>query len=194
MRRTFFIVFFIFTHSLYSQVALGAKAGYNYAWLSPLGELDKKYDVIHGFYAGGYAEFTLGDIFSLQPDILYSRQGSPFYSLDYVNIPLHAKVNLDKVSVSVGPQLGFLARQPQIQTKFSDTSFSVVFGASYWIKGRWQVDIEYSHGMSNVFESDDSIGFSKQNNYAHRVLSVGIAFLIIKDNRSKIDRLFNTEK
>lgn len=107
------------------KVKLGIKAGLNMANLSvdesELNSSDKT-----GFTAGLMVEIPLAKKFSLQPELLYSQQGSKFsYSdaevsnsnfkstikLNYFNIPVMLKYYVTKgLSVQAGPQIGILLK------------------------------------------------------------------------------------
>ena len=72
-----------------------------------------------GLNVGGFASIPFNARFAFQPEVLYSQQGSKAsedgfeatLKLDYVNVPLLAKINLSSgqnpVSLLVGPQIGF---------------------------------------------------------------------------------------
>ncbi|MDP5199103.1 porin family protein [Flavobacterium sp. DG2-3] len=107
------------------KVKLGIKAGLNMANLSvdesELNSSDKT-----GFTAGLMVEIPLAKQFSVQPELLYSQQGSKFsYSdaevsnsnfkstikLNYLNIPVMLKYYVAKgLSVQAGPQIGILLK------------------------------------------------------------------------------------
>ncbi|MCV2484193.1 PorT family protein [Flavobacterium sp. SH_e] len=79
-----------------------------------------------GFDFGGFVEIKLSDKFSIQPELLYSTQGSKAkdqvqqvddilynadvcFNLSYLNMPVMFKYYVaDKFNVEVGPQIGFL--------------------------------------------------------------------------------------
>ncbi|MFH6995562.1 porin family protein [Flavobacterium sp. FlaQc-48] len=107
------------------QVKVGVKAGLNLANLtfdqSGLGSSGKT-----GFTTGVMIEIPMAKNFSLQPELLYSQQGSKtsFYDqdvtnsnykstieLNYLNIPLMLKYYIVKgFSVQAGPQIGILLK------------------------------------------------------------------------------------
>ncbi len=103
-------------------VYFGVKAGMTAANLSKLGGTMKL-----SLYAGGFAEYPLSHTISLQPEIIYSRQGSynsknlTIYGLaegektrmwvrtNYINVPVMVKVRFSRNwSLEVGPQAGFM--------------------------------------------------------------------------------------
>jgi len=104
------------------EIKYGIKAGLNIAdW----GSDAENTNVRAGFNAGVLAEIRFGN-FALQPEIVYSQQGSKveynFYSgsiydgkveytskLDYINIPIAVKYYIiEGLSIQAGPQIGFL--------------------------------------------------------------------------------------
>jgi hypothetical protein len=110
------------------EVKFGTKVGLNISNLA--GDISDANNKI-GFHIGGFAEIELSDMFSLQPEILYSTQGTKseqnFYfpsgglnidltqKLSYLNIPIMAKLYLvENFYIEVGPQIGFLLTAEQI--------------------------------------------------------------------------------
>ena len=89
----------------------GFKGGYNYSSFNGDVAKDNTLKGLSGFYIGALLELPLGDVISLQPEVIYSRQGAAWereynlpivgkttlkndIKLDYLNIPVMAKVNL----------------------------------------------------------------------------------------------------
>lgn len=109
------------------EIKFGTKFGFNISNLT--GDISDSNNKI-GFHAGGFAEIELSDIFSLQPEILYSTQGSKFeqnyyfpnggFNLDvnqklsYLNIPVMTKLYLvENFYIEAGPQISFLLKAEQ---------------------------------------------------------------------------------
>ncbi len=92
----------------------GIRAGLNIATVT--GQ-DGNITPRNAFYAGFFKEVTLiPKLFYLQPEVQYSSQGfkseilnsETEYTIDYINVPLLAKVYILKTfSLEAGPQLGF---------------------------------------------------------------------------------------
>lgn len=127
------------------------------------------------FYLGGLALFEINDYFAIQPELIYSRQGSKMkYSVDghsvkawnrlnYLNIPIIAKLYiLEGLSIDVGPQFGFLlngktktkAGGETAKTSTSDAykTFDVSFamGATYALFYNINVSAKYNLGLTKV--------------------------------------------
>ncbi len=130
----FFIVLVIAgqTQLMGQEFGLGAKAGINFA---NLGGDEDEYDGKSktGFHLGLVAEFMLTEKFGIQPEVLYSTQGTKIeesgtefgmtynfeatQDLDYVNVPILAKYYFtDALSLELGPQIGFLVKGEQEYT------------------------------------------------------------------------------
>lgn len=103
------------------DVNFGLKTGLNISNFTG-GDADR--NNILNFHVGGFAEFELNEKFSLQPELLYSRQGSEAENsikikVDYLAIPLMAKYYLsEKFSLEAGPQVSFLVND---KIEFNDS-------------------------------------------------------------------------
>ncbi|UPL48727.1 porin family protein [Hymenobacter sublimis] len=128
----------------------GIKVGLNSAHVR--GDEKKNYGDVgtyKNFHAGAYAQFGFNDKFSVQPEILYTRQGfegssaarnntgTYFTRLDYVQVPVLLVYNfLDNVSVHVGPQVSLLTKvreggQERKIADENDASGNPIYGYSY---------------------------------------------------------------
>ncbi|MGB3342393.1 MAG: porin family protein [Aequorivita sp.] len=116
----------VFTLSAQSQeIRMGAKAGVNFANMSIKPDDGEKLDSRTSFHIGGLVEIPITEKFSVQPEILYSSQGSQSkyseefmgerisseikYKLDYLSIPIMAKYYvIEGLGLEAGPQFGIL--------------------------------------------------------------------------------------
>ena len=100
--------------------------------------------IYNTFHAGVYAQFGFNDKFSLQPEVLYSRQGfkgsntvnttQGTYTtrLDYVQVPVLLVYNfLDNVSVHVGPQVSLLTKVKEGSRERKIADDNNTYGYSY---------------------------------------------------------------
>jgi hypothetical protein len=134
-------------------------------------------------------EFSIGNKFSIQPEILYSRQktnsteivyGGPFpkkeYTLDYIQIPVLAKFYIYKnVSLELGPSFNFLLKDKvvnisnnnQSNSDFAEkTEFSGILGISYKLNNGFFTSVRYNKGLS------ESIKNGKNNSF-----QIGIGYM-----------------
>lgn len=127
------IAVFGFTFANAQQTKFGLKGGMNIANFS--GDIEENSSKV-SFHAGGFAEIKISDKFSIQPELLYSEQGTKMdglsevidfttytadisFRLSYINIPVMFKFYVDKsFYFELGPQLGILTGAKTI-TKIS---------------------------------------------------------------------------
>jgi len=114
------------TVSIAQEVDFGLKAGVNFAKFG--GDANAS-NSITGFHAGALAQFKLTETFSIQPEILFSQQGSKnqyaemyiendsevtaryerTQAVNYINVPIALVYNLTgRLSIVAGPQAGFV--------------------------------------------------------------------------------------
>ncbi len=102
-----------------AQVNFGAKAGVNFSDIT--GDDVDSFTGRTAFHVGVVAEIMISDMFSVQPELLYSAQGSDWEEdfegdtfsgegpIDYLNIPIMAKYYVvEGLSLEAGPQIGIL--------------------------------------------------------------------------------------
>ena len=140
------------------------------------------------FYIGGLVEIKVREKFSVQPEIVYSSQGTKFKSdsnfslqLDYINIPVMMKYLVTKgFSIEAGPQIGFLTAATFTdgtvtvtdKDNFSTTDFSLGFGAGYDITENFNLGVRYNAGLTKV-NKNSTPGFSDIKN---SVFQIGAAY------------------
>jgi len=153
------------------EVRLGVKGGLNvahiggdsYGW----GSLSSR----TSFHIGGFVEIPLMGDFSLQPEILYSSEGSEWggvfvsssaLKLDYVRVPVLGKYNMPFVnglSAELGPVFGVLVNAKAGSTDYKDDykSFDaqIGIGATYRFNFGLEAGLRYNKGILNVNEDTD---------------------------------------
>ena len=107
------IAVFGFTSANAQEVNFGAKAGVNMATITGDDVDDTKSKT--SFHIGAVAEIAISDKFSVQPELLYSAQGTKAdegdeeLKIDYINLPIIAKYYVaEGFSIEAGHQVGFL--------------------------------------------------------------------------------------
>lgn len=130
MKRAFLIValFTVITFSVSAQASfrLGIKGGLNFANVDA-SSVTQTYDSRTGYHVGAFATIKLTK-FAIQPEFIYSVQGSEFgdptnllglpaaaanikQSFSYLNIPILLKLYLVAgLNLQIGPQFGFLTK------------------------------------------------------------------------------------
>ncbi|TXE20321.1 PorT family protein [Psychroserpens burtonensis] len=149
------------------NIDFGFKTGLNISNIAG-GETDR--NNLFVFHIGGFAEFKINEKFSLQPELLYSRQGSEVgnsvkIKLDYLAIPLMAKYYLSKkISLEAGPQISFLVNDKfdfnessisDADTDASSFDFGLNFGFGYNINSKLSTQVRYNYGITTISENPD---------------------------------------
>jgi len=119
---------------------------------------------------GVISEIPLSEKFSLQPELLYSTQGSEAQDVikikvNYLAIPILAKYYLaDGFSLEVGPQFSFLVNDkgeyinsnlPDEDTDASSIDIGANLGLGYSLDANLFVQARYNFGISTVAENPD---------------------------------------
>lgn len=160
-----------------TEFYFGPKFGFNIASISD-GLNKSKFS----FQLGAFAEFKFNDLFGLQTELLYSRQGDMgkshgdkmWWRVNYLNIPVLAKFYVwEGISVDLGPQFGF-ALNGKSKVKSGGTvvktdadylntlDVSFAMGLSYDFDMGLVLSARYNLGLTNVFEKD-KFGGNNQN-------------------------------
>lgn len=164
------------------SVRFGVKGGVNFANLNgdDFGDADSR----TSFHVGVLAEFPLSEMFSLQAEALYSGQGAarsytvtnpldPEFGerkdaelqLDYINVPVLAKVYLFKgFSLEAGPQFSFLVNDEYdtdptgnngdspspLRDSLNTFEFGAVGGATFQTEIGLFAYARYNQGISDI--------------------------------------------
>ena len=187
----------------------GFKGGYNYSSFNGDVAKDNTLKGLSGFYVGALLELPLGDVLSLQPEVIYSRQGAAWekdynipilgkgslkndIKLDYLNIPVMAKVNLGPLFLQGGVQFGFLVGKPETSSTvngrrvteeldkdaYASFDFGVGAGLGVNLSQHFFIEARYTHSLTNALDPDNNslknASISDKNDFKNAVLSVGL--------------------
>lgn len=159
----------------YAQKAeFGMKGGLNVANQNFDGDGAPPTSSLIGFHIAGFVDIKISDKFSIQPELLYSTQGTKLnwlsdgvtinsFKLAYINIPVMAKYYAtEKFCLEVGPQIGFLTSAKVNGTSdgttvdvdakrfYNSTDFGINIGAGYDLTKKISAGIRYNLGLSNI--------------------------------------------
>ncbi len=166
------IIFTFTTVNAQKGVDFGVKGGINFSNMTSdyFAENDSK----TGFHIGLITEIPFGDKFSVQPEILYSRQGTKAklltigvssipseYNLDYIQIPVLAKIYIVKnLSLEVGPSFSFLVKDEEVMNSVTNSNignnfeFSGVLGVSYKLTSGIFGSLRYVNGFTVALDRE----------------------------------------
>lgn len=147
-----------------AKIDIGVKAGANFANTDISGS-----ESITALHGGAYALVKLANI-GIQPEVLFSKQGSSFsggseVNLNYVNVPVMLKLYLPGgLNVQAGPQFGVLLNAEDedgtdLKDNLKSSDLSAAFGAGWDAPFGLQVSARYVLGLSDIndFDGGESI-------------------------------------
>lgn len=160
------------TYSLQAQdgeLRYGAKAGLNICKITGIGGQG----LLWRPHFGAFAEYSINEKFKIQPEAVFSWQGSYDYNWDYapgnqdgkfkyvyLNLPIMAKYYvIDNLALLAGLQIGInlSARYKYVESKHVDNinyqtklmELGIAFGASYNINEQFDVAFRYNYGLTD---------------------------------------------
>jgi hypothetical protein len=184
---TVLLVFIFASIATAQHFNMGFKGGLNAYTTQP--ENISKVDPKLGLHLGLIGHAHLSGQFALQPELVFSMQGSKYtaggndvnLNLNYINIPVLLQYMYDNgFRLQAGPQIGILATAKSktnntvlnVKDNFETIDFGIGVGLSYVNPATdFGYDVRYNHGLSNI----NKIGTSKNYN---RGFQVGVFYLI----------------
>lgn len=170
------------------STSFGLKGGLNLATLSINGS-SSNYQNRAGFYGGLFAQVRVSPQLAIQPEVVYSSQGTKYddgefdhsLKLNYVNIPVMLKAFVGRgFFAEVGPQVGFLTgvadKVNDVETNAYETSdfkksdVALGFGLGFSSAAGLGLGARYNLGLIDINNS----GLS--NNIKNNVLQVGLTY------------------
>jgi len=197
MKKTILLsLLFLSTTSIFAQdnrIRFGVKGGLNGSTVTGREIFDSNTPRI-SFHIGGVVEIPLNAKFSIQPELLYSRQGSRFglvneirqgpndlpflfdvdfdFNYDYLTIPILFKYNIsERFRAGVGPQIDYLLNAKSIDNFFeqigegSETEIDVKEGLNdFSVSMKASLTYELENGL--FFEFAYSLSVTKINKFS----------------------------
>ena len=165
------------------EARLGIKGGLN---VSHINSSQTEMGSRTGFHAGILSHIHLNRNWAIQPEVLYSGQGTKYTSTDgehdlklnYINIPLQVQYMFKNgFRLQTGPQLGLLVNaetkvndiENDVKDSYKTPDVSWAFGASYLTNVGVGFDARYNLGLSNIYD----VGNAEVRN---RVWQIGLFY------------------
>jgi hypothetical protein len=138
-----------------------------------------------GFHGGFVANLPISDIFSIQPELLYSMKGYKYTGTDpysavtytfkqtlhYIDVPVLARINAGGLFFEAGPQVGYLVaanssiddgrvptRSYSGRDNLRKVDFGYAAGLGYQLPNGPGIGLRYNGGFKNVMNTYESAG------------------------------------
>ena len=177
-----------------APVRFGAKAGVNFSDIT--GDMTDSFTGRTSFHIGAVAEIPISESFAIQPELVYSAQGSDYeedfdgmtfsgtVTANFLNIPIMAKYFVaDGFTIEAGPQIGILLSSEieeddidlDIKDSLKGIDFGLNFGLGYQLDNGLNFAARYNLGLTDLNDDPDFLGdFEAKNSVIQ--LSVGYFF------------------
>lgn len=159
------IVFVAISSGVFAQgIGIGIKAGANFANQKIT---DASPESITGFNGGAYITLAFSEKWAIQPELLFSSQGSEvpdrdqIRDLDYFSIPVLLRWKpIGLISFHAGPQFSSLLSAVDksgnsIEDDFKNSDFGLALGAGVHLPLGINGGLRYVWGFTNVSELQD---------------------------------------
>lgn len=188
------ILLFAATGVMAQKFQLGLKGGINVASFTgvPIQNVSKSAYV--SFNGGGFINFLIGNNFSIQPEVLFSTQGTKIdsggtkttYKVSYLAVPVMAKFEFNSgFFVEAGPQFSFKLSEDvpnsNINSFAKNLDLSLGAGLGYHGKSGFGVGGRYLAGLSKVGNYNKS---ALQNpDFKNSAIQIYVSFSLFNNKR-----------
>jgi hypothetical protein len=147
-----------------------------------------------GFNGGVLANFGINDMFSIQPEVLYSMKGSKFdgfsdarFNLNYIDVPVLVKVATGATGLffELGPQVGFLASakakdnntSADIKDGFKSVDFGYAAGLGFQVASGPMIGLRYNGAFTNAIKESSIGGITVASNAKNSAFQLYIGYM-----------------
>jgi hypothetical protein len=189
MKKVIIIPFILFACGIVSAQTFqfGPKAGVN---ISNFSSGNYNSNTLVGFHLGGFLSFGLGKTFAIQPEVLFSTQGSKIDDVNsnvkelktnYLNIPVLLQARMPGgLYLETGPQAGILLTaktdDQSIKQLYNSLDWSWAFGIGIRSKFGLGIGARYNLGLNKIRNSDNTTTVEPDGK--NSVIQLGLFFAI----------------
>lgn len=185
-----------------AEFAIGIKAGPNFATIDTKSSPGTNYKNRAGFHGGAFV-LVKGAKIGIQPEIIFSQQGSKVEinskdfesNFTYVNIPIILKLyTVAGINLQAGPQFGFVtnAEAPvqdqvvggattvqDVKDRMKSSDFTLALGVGWDLPFGLTLDARYNLGLSKVYDdapayqTDDAKNQVFQFSLGYKLINLG---------------------
>lgn len=181
-----------------AQVALGVKAGPNFATIDTKASAGENYENRTGFHGGAFFLVKAGKI-GIQPELIFSQQGSKVEidsksfesNFSYINIPVMLKLyTIAGINIQAGPQFGFVTsaeapireqleyRVEDVKDDMKSSDLTLGLGLGWDLPFGLTIDARYNLGLSKIY--DDAPNPQQSTDAKNQVFQLSLGYKLIK--------------
>ncbi|SHJ68746.1 outer membrane beta-barrel protein [Aquimarina spongiae] len=155
MKKVFLVLFLMgaLTTMNAQEVVFGVKAGVNFSKFGKDADADGRTSL----FIGGLADFTINEQFHIQPELLYSSEGSEDIEANFIRVLGIGKYYpVEGFSLEAGPQFGIrVSADNAIEDTTKSFDFGLSFGAGYELTDIGLLfNLRYNAGIANLSDVD----------------------------------------
>lgn len=182
-----------------AQLAVGIKAGPNFANIDTESSASANYKNRAGFHGGAFVLIKAAKI-GIQPEIIFSQQGSKVEinsqnfesNFSYVNIPIILKLyTVAGINIQAGPQFGFVtnaeapiqeqigapATVEDVKDRMKSSDFTLALGLGWDLPFGLTLDARYNMGLSKIYDNAPS---QQTDDAKNQVFQLSLGYKLIK--------------
>lgn len=182
-----------------AQLAVGIKAGPNFANIDTESSASANYKNRAGFHGGAFVLIKAAKI-GIQPEIIFSQQGSKVEinsqnfesNFSYVNVPIILKLyTVAGINIQAGPQFGFVtnaeapiqeqigspATMEDVKDRMKSSDFTLALGLGWDLPFGLTLDARYNMGLSKIYDNAPS---QQTDDAKNQVFQVSLGYKLIK--------------
>jgi hypothetical protein len=163
------------------HVTFGIKGGVNFYNIQ--NDNSTTYSQRTGYHFGMLGHIHRNSQWAVQPELVYSAQGSKNLNLGYLNIPVLIQYMFDNgFRLQAGPQIGFLVSSEN-SDNWNPIDLALSVGASYVFPATgFGVDLRYNHGLNDINKNNDVVS-------TNRGIQLGLFYLFGHDAERAVRNL-----
>ncbi|MEO5893794.1 MAG: porin family protein [Ferruginibacter sp.] len=187
------LLFFVSSSAFAQKFEIGAKAGVNVSNFTGTDSWQNaKTNSLVGFHAGGFVSFFLGNNFAIQPELLFSTQGTKYehagntenLKVSYLNIPVMFKYrSTGGFYIEAGPQVGIKTSEKSstVDSLAKSTDLSVAGGIGFHSKMGLGIGARYTAGLSKIGDFKPQNGIDPD--FKNGVIQVSIFYTLFNNRK-----------
>ena len=141
----------------------GVKAGLNFARFTQTDNPNERYTSITDFYAGVFGAIEMSKVYTMQPELTYTRQGSGVEYVDQNNIRYEDKINVSYISFALANKFTFdkinVHVGPTFDIRVNDSGKELgAFEDDYYYDSDYDNDVDLAFFIGAGYEITKNLG------------------------------------